>query len=155
VGVIDSIAFQTNILALNAAVEAARAGEHGRGFAVVASEVRSLAQHSANAAQEIKSIIEDNVLKMDAGNRVAQQAGESVSNVVSAITNVDDTVSDVAESTRTQSRGINQVSESIKGLDETTQQNAALVEETAAAATNLDEQVQRLTEAVNRFRVQH
>lgn len=155
VGVIDSIAFQTNILALNAAVEAARAGEHGRGFAVVASEVRSLAQHSANAAQEIKSIIEDNVLKMDTGNRVAQQAGESVSSVVSAITSVDDTVSDVAESTRSQSQSINQVSESIKGLDETTQQNAALVEETAAAATNLDEQVRRLTEAVNRFKVQH
>jgi methyl-accepting chemotaxis protein len=155
VGVIDSIAFQTNILALNAAVEAARAGEHGRGFAVVASEVRSLAQHSANAAQEIKSIIEDNVHKMDTGNHVAQQAGESVNNVVQAITHVDGTVSEVAEATREQSKAINHVSQSIQGLDETTQQNAALVEETAAAATNLDEQVQRLTEAVNRFRVRH
>ncbi len=153
ISVIDSIAFQTNILALNAAVEAARAGEQGRGFAVVASEVRSLAQRSASAAQEIKTIIQDNVAKMDMGNEVALKAGESVGQVVSAIENVNQTVSEVASTTREQTSGIEQVSQAMAQLDQATQQNAALVEETAAASKNLDDQVQSLKNAINRFQI--
>ncbi|HEX5805008.1 MAG TPA: methyl-accepting chemotaxis protein, partial [Macromonas sp.] len=124
----------------------------GRGFAVVASEVRSLAQHSANAAQEIKTIIQDNATKMDTGNAIAQKAGESVVAVVSAIEGVNQTVSEVATATREQTAGIEQVGQAIQSLDETTQQNAALVEETAAATLNLDDQVRTLSTAVHRFR---
>jgi methyl-accepting chemotaxis protein len=153
ISVIDSIAFQTNILALNAAVEAARAGEQGRGFAVVASEVRSLAQRSAAAAQEIKTIIQDNVAKMDNGNQVAAKAGDSVGTVVGSIEKVNQTVAEVALSTKEQSSGIEQVGEAISVLDQATQQNAALVEETAAASKNLDDQVQSLKVAINRFRI--
>ncbi len=153
ISVIDSIAFQTNILALNAAVEAARAGEQGRGFAVVASEVRSLAQRSAAAAQEIKTIIQENVAKMDNGNQVAAKAGDSVGTVVGSIEKVNQTVAEVALSTKEQSSGIGQVGEAISVLDQATQQNAALVEETAAASKNLDDQVQSLTVAINRFRI--
>jgi methyl-accepting chemotaxis protein len=153
IGTIDSIAFQTNILALNAAVEAARAGEQGRGFAVVASEVRLLAQRSALAAHEIKTIIQDNAQKMDLGNKMAQRAGEAVSGVVGAIQEVKASVAEVAHATQEQTIGIQQVGQAVSHLDEATQQNAALVEQTAAAAQNLDAQVQALQTAINRFQI--
>jgi len=155
IGVIDSIAFQTNILALNAAVEAARAGEQGRGFAVVASEVRSLAQRSAAAAQEIKGIIQANVEKMSRGNELALKAGDSVQNVVEAIDRVSHTVAEVTASSREQTAGIEQIGQAVSQLDQATQQNAALVEETSAATTNLNEQVQALKTQIGRFNIGH
>jgi methyl-accepting chemotaxis protein len=155
IGTIDSIAFQTNILALNAAVEAARAGEQGRGFAVVAAEVRQLAQRSAEAAREIKSIIQDNVEKMDRGNTVASQAGEAVSKVVVSIQQVNQSVTEVTRANGEQRSGIRQVGEAIALLDQMTQQNAALVEENAAASKNLDQQVQSLKKMISRFRIGH
>ncbi|WP_138514741.1 methyl-accepting chemotaxis protein [Rhodoferax bucti] len=155
IGTIDSIAFQTNILALNAAVEAARAGEQGRGFAVVASEVRSLAGRSAEAAREIKTIIQDNVEKMDQGNDVARQAGQAVSQVVASIQQVRQSVSDVTLANGEQKTGIQQVGEAVAQLDQMTQQNAALVEENAAASKNLDDQVQALKKTINRFKIGH
>jgi methyl-accepting chemotaxis protein len=153
VGVIDSIAFQTNILALNAAVEAARAGEQGRGFAVVATEVRSLAQRSASAASEIKAIIQDNLSRVRSGSELVGRAGSSVTEVVSAIDKVQQTVTEVAASTREQTAGIEQIGQAMSELDRATQQNAALVEETAAAAKSLDDQVQMLKSTVSQFRV--
>ena len=153
VGVIDSIAFQTNILALNAAVEAARAGDQGRGFAVVATEVRQLAQRSAQSASEIKAIITDNVQKMDQGHRLAQDAGHGVEQAVSAIERVNVTVAEVDSATREQSQGIHQIGQAVTDLDQTTQQNAALVEETAAATQQLDDQVRTLREQINQFRL--
>ena len=153
IGVIDSIAFQTNILALNAAVEAARAGEQGRGFAVVASEVRALAQRSAEAVQEIKNIIQTNVEKMSEGSALAEKAGSAVGGVVDAITQVNNTVGDVAIATREQSDGIDQIGQAVMQLDQATQQNAALVEETSAATSNLDEQVQSLKDQISRFNI--
>lgn len=153
VSVIDSIAFQTNILALNAAVEAARAGEQGRGFAVVAAEVRALAQRSAAAAQEIKTIIEDNVKKMDKGNQEAILADQAVEASVVNIARVSQTITEVDLASKEQASGIEQVGQAVNQMDQVTQQNAALVEETAAATQNLDEQVLGLRQQLSRFRL--
>jgi len=154
IGVIDGIAFQTNILALNAAVEAARAGEQGRGFAVVATEVRNLAQRSAAAAKEIKGLISESVDKVESGNRLVDQAGRTMSEVVSSIKRVAAIVTDIAEASREQSAGIEQVSLAVSQMDEVTQQNAALVEQAAAAAESLEEQAESLVRAVAIFRLQ-
>lgn len=153
IGVIDGIAFQTNILALNAAVEAARAGEQGRGFAVVATEVRNLAQRSAAAAREIKGLISDSVDKVEAGNRLVDQAGQTMGEVVSSIRRVAKIVTDIAEASREQSSGIEQVSLAVSQMDEVTQQNAALVEQAAAAAESLEEQAQQLASSVSVFKL--
>ena len=153
VGVIDSIAFQTNILALNAAVEAARAGEQGRGFAVVASEVRNLAQRSATAAKEIKNLIAESVEKVDGGARLVQEAGSTMDDVVTSFQLVANLVTEITNASREQSSGIEQVTQAVSQMDEVTQQNAALVEEAAAAAESLEEQARALVQAVSMFRL--
>ena len=151
--VIDSIAFQTNILALNAAVEAARAGEAGRGFAVVAAEVRSLAQRSAEAAKQIKALIDESVAKVDNGARVVQQAGNTMGGLVENAQKINDLMAEIATAAREQASGVNQSVQGIQQLDASTQQNAALVEQTSAAATALEQQAQRLMEEIARFRL--
>jgi methyl-accepting chemotaxis protein len=153
IGVIDGIAFQTNILALNAAVEAARAGEQGRGFAVVASEVRSLAGRSAEAAKEIKSLIGASVDKVETGSRLVTEAGSTMSEIVGSVKRVTDMIGEISSAASEQSDGIGQVSSAVSQLDQMTQQNAALVEESAAAAESLREQAGRLSEMVGRFRL--
>ena len=153
IGVIDSIAFQTNILALNAAVEAARAGEQGRGFAVVASEVRNLAQRSAGAAKEIKSLIGDSVEKVDAGSKLVEQAGQTMGLIVSSIKQVTDIMGDITAASMEQSGGIEEVNRAIGQMDEMTQQNAALVEQAAAAAESMQEQAHKLSQAVSIFKL--
>ena len=153
IGVIDGIAFQTNILALNAAVEAARAGEQGRGFAVVAAEVRSLAQRSAEAAREIKGLIGASVDKVEAGSRLVQDAGSTMDEIVASVKRVTDIIAEISASTVEQSQGIGSVNSSVTELDRMTQQNAALVEESAAAAESLKDQAMRLSEVVAGFRL--
>ncbi|WP_374358856.1 methyl-accepting chemotaxis protein [Pseudoduganella danionis] len=153
IGVIDGIAFQTNILALNAAVEAARAGEQGRGFAVVASEVRNLAQRSAGAAKEIKMLIDDSVEKVGAGTKLVGQAGVTMEEVVSSVRRVTDIMSEIANASQEQSAGIEQVNHSIIEMDAMTQQNAALVEEAAAAAQSLQDQANELARVVSIFKL--
>jgi methyl-accepting chemotaxis protein len=152
-GVIDGIAFQTNILALNAAVEAARAGEQGRGFAVVAGEVRTLAQRSAEAAKEIKSLIGSSVERVENGARQVQDAGTTMTEIVGSVRRVNDIIGDITAAASEQSQGIGQVNVAVNQLDQMTQQNAALVEESAAAAESLKEQAQRLMKVVATFRL--
>ncbi|MBU6259157.1 MAG: MCP four helix bundle domain-containing protein [Burkholderiales bacterium] len=153
IGVIDGIAFQTNILALNAAVEAARAGEQGRGFAVVASEVRALARRSADAAKQIKTLIGHSVEKVENGSRLVDEAGQSIGNIVAQVRRVSDLVGEISAASVEQSTGIDQIGGAVSQLDQVTQQNAALVEESAAAADSLKQQAAQLAEVVSAFRV--
>lgn len=153
IGVIDGIAFQTNILALNAAVEAARAGEQGRGFAVVASEVRVLAQRSAGAAKEIKTLIGDSVANVDAGCRLVEQAGSTMDEIVVSVRRVTDIMGEIAAASNEQTAGIGQINQAIGQMDQVTQQNAALVEQSAAAAASLEDKARGLADVVSAFKV--
>ncbi len=153
IGVIDSIAFQTNILALNAAVEAARAGEGGRGFAVVALEVRTLAQRSAAAAKEIRDLISDSVEKVGQGTQLVDEAGKTMEEIVSSVKRVTDIMAEIAGASQQQSAGIEQVNIAITQMDDVTQQNAALVEQAAAAAQNMEEQASNLAQTVAIFKI--
>jgi methyl-accepting chemotaxis protein len=153
IAVIDEIAFQTNLLALNAAVEAARAGEQGRGFAVVATEVRNLASRSAEAAKEIKTLIQDSVARVQDGSALVNESGGTLASIVAAVKKVADIVAEISAASQEQATGIEQVNKAVTSMDEVTQQNAALVEEAAAAAQSLLEQSQQLDGLVSRFRV--
>ena len=153
IGVIDGIAFQTNILALNAAVEAARAGEQGRGFAVVASEVRNLAQRSASAAKEIKSLITDSVAQVEAGSKLVHQAGKTMDEVVASVKKVSDIVAEITNAGKEQEVGIEQINQAISEMDTVTQQNAALVEQAAAASASMQEQAENLSRVVSVFKL--
>jgi methyl-accepting chemotaxis protein len=153
IGVIDGIAFQTNILALNAAVEAARAGEQGRGFAVVAGEVRNLAQRSAEAAREIKTLIGASVGRVESGARLVQDAGATMTEIVASVQRVTDIIGEISAAASEQSQGIGAINGAVTELDRMTQQNAALVEESAAAAESLKEQAKRLAAVVSKFRL--
>ncbi len=155
IGVIDGIAFQTNILALNAAVEAARAGEQGRGFAVVASEVRNLAQRSAEAAKEIKLLIINSVEKVETGTRLVDEAGSTMGDIVAQVKRVADMINEISAATAEQTTGIGQINDAVMQLDQVTQQNAALVEESAAAADSLSQQASQLVQAVAVFNIGH
>ncbi|HEU4845529.1 MAG TPA: methyl-accepting chemotaxis protein, partial [Burkholderiaceae bacterium] len=154
IATIDGIAFQTNILALNAAVEAARAGEQGRGFAVVASEVRNLAQRSAAAAKEIKDLIGQSVEKVDAGNRLADRAGQAMGEIVGSVERITAIMSEIATASAEQGSGIEQVNQAVTQMDDMTQQNAALVEQTAAASASLQEQAESLIASMSVFRLE-
>jgi methyl-accepting chemotaxis protein len=153
IGVIDGIAFQTNILALNAAVEAARAGEAGRGFAVVASEVRTLAQRSAQAAREIKTLIGNSVDRVHDGSQLVDQAGATMAEIVQQVGRVTDLIGEIDAATTEQSSGITQVNQAVASLDHGTQQNAALVEESAAAAESMRQQAEGLARMISAFRL--
>ena len=155
IGVIDAIAFQTNILALNAAVEAARAGEQGRGFAVVASEVRNLAQRSAIAAREIKTLIEDSVVKVESGTKLVKQAGSTMNQVVESVRRVATIIADISNASREQTAGIEQVNQAISQMDEATRQNATLVEQAATASRSLQEQATGLAKIVGTFKLKN
>jgi len=153
IGVIDGIAFQTNILALNAAVEAARAGEQGRGFAVVASEVRSLASRSADAAKEIKALIAASVERVEQGTALVDRAGSTMTEIVGSIQRVTSIMSEISSASHEQSAGVAQVGEAVTQMDQATQQNAALVEQSAAAAESLKQQARQLVQAVAVFKL--
>jgi methyl-accepting chemotaxis protein len=154
IAVIDGIAFQTNILALNAAVEAARAGEQGRGFAVVAAEVRNLAQRSAAAAKEIKTLIGDSVARVDAGSALVDEAGETMRQIVASVRQVETIMAEISMAGRRQAAGIERIGQAIGSMDGMTQQNSALVEEASAAAESLSDQTAQLTKALSVFRLQ-